>query len=189
MSECCFIGPTGLPHSCGGKAIAEDPSVTEWRDIMDTRVHNHGPDKGRGLDCPEARLLDGRLRGACMDKPAEATPFIDREFKSFVTKDSGQRVDYPSGMRRDVADNKARFDLIPLPMLRRLAELYGRGAVKYGDNNWQLADSEEELQRFKASAFRHFIQWLEGDREEDHGAAVFFNITAAEHVLTKLEGR
>lgn len=28
-------------------------------------VHNHGPAEDRGLDCPE-RLVDGRLRGACL---------------------------------------------------------------------------------------------------------------------------
>lgn len=29
-------------------------------------VHNHGPAEGRGLDCPERRLPDGTLRGACL---------------------------------------------------------------------------------------------------------------------------
>lgn len=29
-------------------------------------VHNHGPAEGLGLDCPERRLPDGSLRGACM---------------------------------------------------------------------------------------------------------------------------
>lgn len=113
-------------------------------------------------------------------------PAVREWSEAFATKDSGERVDYPSGMRRDIDTGKPRFDLIPTFMLRRLADLYARGAVKYGDNNWQLADSEEELQRFKASAFRHFIQWLDGERDEDHGAAVFFNITAAEHVQKKL---
>lgn len=105
----------------------------------------------------------------------------------FVTHDSGERIDYPSGMRRDTTKGKLRYDLIPLFMLKRLAGLYTRGAEKYGDNNWQLADSEEELARFKASAFRHFVAWLDGERDEDHGAAVFFNIAAAEHVRGKLE--
>lgn len=30
-------------------------------------VHNHGPDEGRGLDCPE-QIVNKRLRGACMPK-------------------------------------------------------------------------------------------------------------------------
>jgi len=30
----------------------------------------------------------------------------------FETKDSGKRINYRSGMRRDVAEGKPRFDLI-----------------------------------------------------------------------------
>src|SRR3954467_14165352 len=69
----------------------------------------------------------------------------------WVTKDSGQRVDYPSGMRRDIQDGKPRFALIfpeGVPyeeqLLTRFAGLLARGAEKYGDNNWQLANSKEE---------------------------------------------
>ena len=112
-----------------------------------------------------------------------------RSHGEFVTHDSGERIDYPSGMRRDTTKGKLRFDLIPLFMLKRVAGLYTRGAEKYGDNNWQLANSEEELTRFKASAFRHFVQWLDGVRDEDHGAAVFFNIAAAEMVSDKLTAK
>lgn len=106
----------------------------------------------------------------------------------FQTKDSGKRVDFPSGMRRDTTEGKPRYDLIPLPMLKRLAELYARGAEKYGDSNWQLANSEEELQRFKASAFRHFIQWQAGELDEDHAIASVFNIFAYETIKEKLNG-
>lgn len=106
---------------------------------------------------------------------------------SYTTKDSGERVDFPSGMRRDVDTGKPRYDLIPRPMLRRWAELLARGADKYGEDNWQLADSPAELRRFRASAFRHFVQWLDGEGDEDHAAAVMFNIGAAEHVKGKAE--
>ena len=104
----------------------------------------------------------------------------------FETKDSGQRVEFPSGMRRDVDTNKPRYDLIDEPMLTRWAELMARGAQKYGERNWEKANSEEELQRFKASGFRHFIAWIRGDTDEDHGAAVFYNIAAAEFVKRRL---
>lgn len=114
---------------------------------------------------------------------------------SFETKDSGQRQEYPSGMRRDVQTGKADFALllqegVPYAdqMLTRYAELMARGAEKYGRRNWQLASSEEELDRFKASAFRHFVQWITGETDEDHAAAVFFNITAAEYVRRNAPG-
>jgi len=103
----------------------------------------------------------------------------------FETKDSGKRETYDSGMVRDVRDGKTRYDLVDRTMLKRWAELMGRGADKYGDDNWRLANSDAELKRFKESAFRHFMQWLEGETDEDHAAAVFFNIAAAEYVLQK----
>lgn len=114
---------------------------------------------------------------------------------TYKTKDSGKRQDYKSGMRRDVTDNKPDFYLCltDLPyekqLLTRWASLMERGATKYGRRNWQLANSEEELERFKASAFRHFIQWItNADNEEDHASAVLFNINAAEYVKEKLNG-
>jgi len=107
---------------------------------------------------------------------------------TFITKDSGHRQEFTSGMRRDIAKNKARYDLVYMPLLKRWADLMGRGAEKYGENNWQKACTEEELNRFKQSAFRHFIQWFTGEApEEDHAAAVLFNISGAEYVKKKLE--
>jgi phytoene dehydrogenase-like protein len=112
----------------------------------------------------------------------------------YETKDSGQRVEFDSGMRRDVQEGKPRFDLlrpegVPYAdqFLTRCAELLGRGAEKYGDRNWELANSLEELARFRSSAARHFEQWLNGERDEDHAAAVFFNLLAHETILTRLE--
>lgn len=107
----------------------------------------------------------------------------------YITKDSGERIEFPSGMHRDTQDGKARYDLVDLPMLKRWAELMARGADKYGEDNWRLANGTEELKRFQASAFRHFIQWFEGEDDEDHAAAVFYNIAGAEMVKARLESK
>lgn len=112
----------------------------------------------------------------------------------WVTKDSGQRQDYASGMRRDLQDGKPRFGLI-FPkgisyedqLLTRFAGLLERGAAKYGVNNWQLADSEEELDRFRESGLRHMVQWACGETDEDHATAVIFNLMAWENTKRKLE--
>lgn len=111
---------------------------------------------------------------------------------SYITKDSGQRQNYASGMRRDVQEGKPRYDLIiPLGMknhlLKRWAELMERGMSKYGYRNWEKANSEEEMIRFKASAWRHFVQWSDGEMDEDHAAAVLFNINAYEMLKEKLQ--
>lgn len=107
---------------------------------------------------------------------------------SYITKDSGKRVNYPSGMRRDTQEGKPRYDLCYQPLLKRWAELMERGAVKYGVNNWQKAKTKKELARFKASAYRHFFQWFNDESpEEDHAAALFFNISAVEYLKSRLK--
>lgn len=105
----------------------------------------------------------------------------------FATKDTGARDHYTSGMQREPAAGRPRFDLL-LPeavpyqdqLLTRFAALMERGAEKYESRNWEKADSPEEMARMKASAFRHFMQWMCGETDEDHAAAVLFNVLAAE---------
>lgn len=111
----------------------------------------------------------------------------------FETKDSGVRAEYKSGMVRDTQAGKPRFNLMyPLgipydeQMLTRLAMLLERGMDKYGWRNWEKADSDEELIRFKESAHRHFIQWLTGETDEDHASAAIFNLIAAEYVKYRM---
>lgn len=111
----------------------------------------------------------------------------------YKTKDSGEREQFPTGMQRDVSHTKPRFDLIVpkcLPYeeqpLTRWAELMDRGSEKYGERNWEKASTQEELDRFRESAFRHFMQWYCGEDDEDHAIACFFNISGAELVQYKL---
>lgn len=104
----------------------------------------------------------------------------------FETKDSGKREEFSTGMQRDTQEDKPRYDLLDRAFLKRWAELMARGAKKYGEENWRKAETDVELKRFKASALRHMFQWLDGDTSEDHAAAVAFNLSGAEMVLTKL---
>lgn len=96
----------------------------------------------------------------------------------YVTKDSGHRQEFETGMRRDVQTGKPRYDLIPPRPLKRLAELYSRGAEKYGEWNWSKG---APYSRFVASTMRHLFQYIMGERDEDHLAAVCFNVMAMMH--------
>jgi len=110
----------------------------------------------------------------------------------FVVKDSGKRAEFTSGMVRDTSEGKTRFHRVADgPMLRRWATHLTKGATKYPDvkpgvPNWTLAAGEPEMARFKESAFTHFMQWYYGETDEDHAAAVIFNINGAEYVKEKL---
>lgn len=102
---------------------------------------------------------------------------------TFKIKDSGERVEFPGGMVRDVTDGKTDWSLVADgPMLQRWAEHLTRGAGKYGRGNWLLASGDAEYQRARESAFRHFMQWWYGETDEDHAAAVVFNINQAEYI-------
>lgn len=112
----------------------------------------------------------------------------------YITKDSGKRQEYSTGMRRDLADGKPDFYLITpklIPyseqMLTRWADLMTRGITKYGLRNWELAKTEEEYERFKSSAYRHFIQWMLDEDDEDHAAAIMFNVQCAEYVKWRIK--
>jgi hypothetical protein len=86
-------------------------------------------------------------------------------------------------MVRDIQGGKTFYHLLyDGPMFDRWAEHLTKGAAKYDEQNWMKANGEEELRRFRASAARHFRQWMRGDTDEDHAAATFFNINGAEYV-------
>jgi len=93
--------------------------------------------------------------------------------KTFVTKDSGQRQEWNTGSVRDNATGKGRFDLIPTEPLRRLAQLYERGCLKYGERNWEKG---QPLMRYIDSAMRHLNCLIAGEPLEDHATAVVWNM-------------
>lgn len=105
-----------------------------------------------------------------------------------MIKDSGKRQSFDSGMQRDVTEGKTDYTLaLDGPMFWRYAHHMTEGAKKYEARNWMKARGREELARFRESALRHFLQWYRGDEDEDHAAAVIFNINGAEYVRGKIE--
>lgn len=141
------------------------------------------------LDMSRKRRCEGEDIEA-LERALQPTPTpvaaLTGQGGAFVTKDSGERTQLSGGMVRDTNRGKPRYDLIPLLPLRRLAELYARGAEKYEARNWEKACDTDALDRFKESALRHLIQALENDRTEDHWSGAVFNIFGAEWLEAKL---
>lgn len=102
------------------------------------------------------------------------------EFKKtiFTIKDSGQRRDFNTGAKRDIDDDKPRYDLIPPTALRRVAIHYGNGAKKYDEHNWVKGIP---VSRCIGSLLRHVFQFIAGETDEDHGAAIIFNVMCIMH--------
>lgn len=105
----------------------------------------------------------------------------------FKIKDSGKRAEYKSGMVRDLTEDKIDYSLVfDGPLINRLAVHLTKGAKKYNKRNWLKANGQEELDRFRESAVRHFMQWYYGENEEDHFSATVFNLNAYEYLKEKL---
>lgn len=96
----------------------------------------------------------------------------------YVTKDSGERQRFTTGAQRDAMSDKPRPGLMSPFALMREAELYARGAEKYDDRNWEKG---MPFSRVVDSLFRHLLQYMSGDREEDHLAAIRWNSGALIH--------
>lgn len=135
-------------------------------------------------------LCPGCMEGKKHDP--ERCPDLGPHMSDYEVKDSGKREEFDSGMVRDTSEGKLDyFRILEGPMLDRWADHLAKGAIKYPDvdmgvANWTLAGGPTELHRFKVSALRHMIQWMRGDTDEDHAAAVMFNINGAEYVKEKM---
>ena len=90
-------------------------------------------------------------------------------------QDSGVRQEFSTGSVRDTREGKGRYDLIAMYALFRLARHYENGAIKYGDRNWEKG---QNLSRYLDSAMRHLCKYIAGSRDEDHLAAVAWNVFA-----------
>lgn len=84
--NCAKLMPTGQPGqsnpcSCGAEAKVEYAEA----------VHNHGPDEGRGLDCPETELANGRRVGACLNVSERQSFPDDLEGVPYIAR-SGEKI-------------------------------------------------------------------------------------------------
>lgn len=86
---------------------------------------------------------------------------------------TGEQTEFSTGAKREVSTTKGRFDLIPAYPMKRLAVHYALGAKKYADRNWEQG---LPLHSFIDSAERHMNAFKDGDRSEDHLAAILWNV-------------
>ncbi|MEU7318444.1 hypothetical protein [Streptomyces sp. NPDC007083] len=115
--------------------------------------------------------------------------------RQFPTKDSGSRDEHSPGMQREPDGDRPGFNLL-VPeavsydhhLLTCCPALMARSSVTCSPGNCERADSPAKVKRTRTIALRHSIRWMSGERDEDHAAAVVFNILATEttsHVVAQ----
>lgn len=94
-------------------------------------------------------------------------------------------VTLDSGMVRSDPEGRPDYTLIYLPLLERWAQHMAANIESKGRDNWRKASTPADRHRFEASAWRHFVAWYRGDTDEDHAAALLFNIAGVEYVKAR----
>ena len=92
-------------------------------------------------------------------------------------------IDQWWALREDKSE-KLRYDLVPLKEFKKLVLHYTTWAIVHGDRNREGWDAKY-TEMCKQSARRHFIQWQEGETDEDHASACIWNIWAYEFLKEK----
>jgi hypothetical protein len=95
-----------------------------------------------------------------------------QKYRPAHTPDDSKREIFPSGAVRDCAAGKSRPDLISPFAWERIGDCLQKGAEKYGEHNWTLGIP---ISRCMASLHRHLMKYMQGDKSEDHLAALVVN--------------
>ena len=66
-----------------------------------------------------------------------------------ILPDSGERIEFETGAVRDTTTGKGRYDLLSPIAIKRLAQHFENGGLKYKDRNWEKGIP---LKRFLDSA-------------------------------------
>lgn len=142
-----------------------------------------------------AQIAKNKLPNADVQIDGDTVRIYGATEQEWVTVTNTHRQEFDGGGMRDVETGKPRFDLLcpeRVPYehqyLTRVAKLMGRGAEHYEDRNWEQFADDAAYQRARSSAFRHFMQWFNGETDEDHAASIFFNVQAAEYVAGRMRG-
>ena len=97
-------------------------------------------------------------------------------------KTSDDLVKYPSGGLKSSSKGKLLWILLPISALKRIVHRLTTGAEQYGARNWEKGIDKEVIQ---GALLRHTMQYLEGETDEDHLAAVGCNLLFLMHFENK----
>lgn len=96
---------------------------------------------------------------------------LDKILEEANMRHGNKKTKFETGAQRDTDEGKGKPSLISPVLIHRLGVLLAKGAEHYGADNWVLG---MPFRRTADSIIRHIFQWLAGDEEEDHLAAICF---------------
>ena len=98
------------------------------------------------------------------------------ELKGMAKAGEQTQRQFETGAVRDSAAGKGRYDLMPWGAIHALAQHCERGALHYGERNVDKGIPQHSL---IDSGMRHLGMYVQGDPEDHHLVAAFWNIAWA----------
>ena len=107
-----------------------------------------------------------------------------KSYLGYKIKDSGERRVYDTGAQRDRSVGKGRYDLDSPYTAEALAIHYEKGALKYGDRNWEKG---QPLSWYLDSQIRHLNKFRMNLWDENHLIASHWNSNCLVDTWIKIE--
>lgn len=122
------------------------------------------PDRPVGLTPVEGLWANGNDYGYAIESAeVHDSALGPEEVKEQFLRDGEVRVTSSTGGQKGT--KLARFELIPAGPLWQLAELYGKGAAKYEDRNWERGYA---WSLSYGAAMRHMVKFWSGEDYDSH---------------------
>lgn len=130
---------------------AKEKSIKKAYQVYDTELREQSNDTKDILNARDEQFWENQADKMAAFKQGAASEDVIEKFKK---NDQG----------------KLRWDLMPVEAMEEVIKVFGFGATKYGDFNWQKNDAE--LMRLSASVDRHHNDWKKG-RKLDHESGLY----------------
>lgn len=127
---------------------------------------------GPAANTVEEQVSQPEVENASPDLTKKILEILERSEITNVTdilKPTSNNVEPEAGSSYRVPIG-TRFDLIPPLAIRRLADVYGEGAVTYGENEYlsRILKASNVINHM----VNHLLLFMAGDKKEDHAAKV-----------------
>jgi len=84
-----------------------------------------------------------------------------------------------SGVNRSDPAGKPDYLLVDWGLIERWALHMGANVESKGRDNWRQASTADDERRALQSLMRHVVAFVHGVEDEDHAAAICFNVAVA----------
>ncbi|HOQ79911.1 MAG TPA: DUF5664 domain-containing protein [Candidatus Cloacimonadota bacterium] len=172
----------------------EDVIIKPIKDSGKRYTNEHGGMRDTDEDKPKFKYIDSEFLSKLLE--LYKAQHVERYVTYYVTYKILTQHVYNAE-----ADTKSEYDKLIITAksllyfnfdsfyegLTAFALFMEAGAKKYSFENWKLLNTPEDIERFKESCLRHYVQWQVGQQDENHLLATVFNLMALFYHTRKQE--